>query len=372
MQLYKSLKIVIQALASVFLVMQMRLAVQKYLEKPTMSSPGTKPLSSLTKPLLVAVCRSNQLNYSRSNSLGYNTGTDFFSGQTNNGTVLSWTGNHENMTFDETINYMYKPELDNFEFLATKGNISHRLVFPHGLCKVYEGEPIRYFEIKFRSLEKHSEYFVIVTDPAAANLFQMPSSLMTGDKTTIKVSSAKKYIDYSIQLEESTIDLDDGSCVQYPNQKHASYSDCVDDELRGKILPILGCMVPWMTRKDHCSDRFQQLPKHEALIDWLYNVGLSSWGGIQYHADFCPFPCTLLSAHSTFQQSIENIQVNSLCLHFKDHIEVEEIVLAYDSTSLLVEIGSCLGLWLGLSVVGVYDITVLAVYRIKNLFETLA
>ena len=30
--------------------------------------------------------------------------------------------------------------------------------------------------------------------------------------------------------------------------------------------------------------------------------------------------------------------------------------MAYDSTALLVEIGSCLGLWLGLSIVGVYDL----------------
>ena len=34
------------------------------------------------------------------------------------------------------------------------------------------------------------------------------------------------------------------------------------------------------------------------------------------------------------------------------------MVLAYGFGSLLVEIGSCLGLWLGLSIVGVFDVLV--------------
>ena len=44
-------------------------------------------------------------------------------------------------------------------------------------------------------------------------------------------------------------------------------------------------------------------------------------------------------------------------------------VLAYDFSQLLVEIGSSLGLWLGLSVVGMLDVVVLIVLRIKKLFN---
>ena len=41
-------------------------------------------------------------------------------------------------------------------------------------------------------------------------------------------------------------------------------------------------------------------------------------------------------------------------------------MLAYDAAALLVEIGSCLGLWLGLSVVGVYDQIAVAVFRVGS------
>ena len=46
-------------------------------------------------------------------------------------------------------------------------------------------------------------------------------------------------------------------------------------------------------------------------------------------------------------------------------------MLAYNEANLLVEIGSCLGLWLGLSVVGLYDIAVLALCKSRSMFGNL-
>ena len=48
-------------------------------------------------------------------------------------------------------------------------------------------------------------------------------------------------------------------------------------------------------------------------------------------------------------------------------MEVEHIVDAYGPTALLVEVGSALGLWLGLSVVGIFDIVVLVLTKSRQL-----
>ena len=45
---------------------------------------------------------------------------------------------------------------------------------------------------------------------------------------------------------------------------------------------------------------------------------------------------------------------------------MERIVLAYDMGSLLVEIGSSLGLWLGISIIGIFDVLAAAVFKIKE------
>ena len=50
-------------------------------------------------------------------------------------------------------------------------------------------------------------------------------------------------------------------------------------------------------------------------------------------------------------------------LQFEEEVDIEEIVLAYDFEDLLVEIGSCLGLWLGLSVVGIYDLMAVGIQK---------
>ena len=42
------------------------------------------------------------------------------------------------------------------------------------------------------------------------------------------------------------------------------------------------------------------------------------------------------------------------------------MLLAYDVGSLLVEVGSSLGLWLGLSVVGVFDVLVHTLLKAKE------
>ena len=50
-------------------------------------------------------------------------------------------------------------------------------------------------------------------------------------------------------------------------------------------------------------------------------------------------------------------------------MQVEKIVAAYGVEELLVEVGSCLGLWLGLSVVGIFDEIVLVFNKIKTFIQ---
>ena len=151
--------------------------------------------------------------------------------------------------------------------------------------------------------EEIYETYVFISDPAAANLFQIPYSLSTGDKIELKTSSVLKYVNYNIQLKETTVETNDGSCTTYPYHNHQTYSDCVDVDLRERIQSSLGCMVPWMSRTDHCAGSIHRLPEQKDLIEWLYSIGLYSWGGIMYHSAACPPPCTTLASHSTFQLS---------------------------------------------------------------------
>ena len=61
----------VKLVATACLLLQMVNAVLTYLRKPTISSPEEKPLDSLSRPILVAVCRESQFNYSRAYTQGH-------------------------------------------------------------------------------------------------------------------------------------------------------------------------------------------------------------------------------------------------------------------------------------------------------------
>ena len=66
---------------------------------------------------------------------------------------------------------------------------------------------------------------------------------------------------------------------------------------------------------------------------------------------------------------MELVDTSCNVLFFTNDVQVERIVLAYGLEDLLVEVGSCLGLWLGLSIVGVFDLAAVAVQLTAKLFK---
>ena len=91
------------------------------------------------------------------------------------------------------------------------------------------------------------EYSIHVADPAASSHFQMPYSLETGEKISFKSSPGyNKYENYKVQLKE-TVDMSgNGDCMFYPSERYASYSDCIEAEMRAKILPGKRSYIKWV------------------------------------------------------------------------------------------------------------------------------
>ena len=110
------------------------------------------------------------------------------------------------------------------------------------------------------------------------------------------------------------------------------------------------------------------MAKHTPLIQWISNISLVSYGDIEFRSEFCLPPCLVLSFHASRAPTVTSSKVknqSAIDLYFQETIEIKKIVLAYDATSLLVEVGSCLGLWLGLSVVGLFDTCTVIMANIK-------
>ena len=76
----------------------------------------------------------------------------------------------------------------------------------------------------------------------------------------------------------------------------------------------------------------------------------------------------MVSAHAKFLHASESksSKDHTIYIYFNDNVKIETVLLAYGMNSLLVEIGSSLGLWLGLSVVGLFDVLLAIIQKIRQ------
>ena len=344
----------------------------------------TKSVWSLNSPIRISICKIGQFDVN--NELGVSNENHYYKGQLTNGTFISWMGLGGNLTANETINVLFPFDgeymrLSNGE--KSVGKVSNTTVLPNGRCKQFEGLPSGLLVLKgnfkndiqlfLKDILVGSEYFVFVSDPAASPHFQLPKPLLSGVKVKAKAANYSKVYYYSLVLTEKKMELNDGSCVDYPDAAgHESYADCVEEENQRKILPVLGCMPPWLSDTLPCNQPIlKSTDELKRIQKWIFSIFSKSKTSFYYEAESCTLPCTQIAVHTTLQDIKHVGQAKTFSLKFNmfvdEIVKVERIGLAYGTVDLLVEVGSCLGLWLGLSVVGIFDILVVVLVKIRNI-----
>ena len=69
-------------------------------------------------------------------------------------------------------------------------------------------------------------------------------------------------------------------------------------------MPVLGCMPPWLSDRDHCDMPFLlTTPEHKAIPDRLYSFHSKAKTGRHYESETCRLPCSYYSFHSAFRDT---------------------------------------------------------------------
>ena len=194
---------------------------------------------------------------------------------------------------------MFAPNLENIKFAwANSSNVTTRSIIPFGLCKVFEGYPQKFSEhaIEINGNGK-AKYQVFITDSMATPKYLLPKYLSEGEHINLEHEPMlERAADYNIKLKETTVASGDESCSVYPTEIHASYADCIKEENEEMVLPLLGCMVPWLSDKNPCQGPLLRLPRHDELFKILKKICQVGWAGYQYASASCLPPCTTLTA----------------------------------------------------------------------------
>ena len=266
--------------------------------------------------------------------------------------MLSWTGLDGNLTFNQTLQYLFTADMDDIEFSwDLDKNSTTRFIVANHFCKVLEIYPstVGYISVL---LKGNDSFSVIVNDPVNNN--DLLHSQMLGDKIQVGNTEVNEELTFLINLKETQDNTGGNKCFNYPYKKYQSISQCIKAKIVQKTRSAFGFTFPLYSELDQVMKPIHRLKKHEPTLRWLQSLALNIQGGKLFMPD-CLHSCGFLTATSEKQQEMSS-NGRWVSIYFNDVVKVQTTVVAYDVGSLLVEVGSSLGLWLGLSAVGLFDI----------------
>ena len=163
-------------------------------------------------------------------------------------------------------------------------------------------------------------------------------------------------------IQDSRI-KDGVTCRDY-ERINSSYGKCLNQALRKEFLENLDCLPPWMPdnlgevceldKPVHIKDKEKYDRLTDNLLEFTSGRELDCW-------ERCLPPCTYMSVVMKKTDYNSNLVGRSwLNLKASNKVTVHTEVYAYDAISLIVDLGSAMGLWLGLSALSVLDYGLLA------------
>ena len=267
------------------------------------------------------------------------------------------------MTFNFSESLQENTDLELIEWIGTPAanwmNESRKL--PRAFT-AYEGvcikqvinatklPPTGNFEINIDKIQ--GQVTVILSDVGRSTYFELETKTVSGDPIEVKKNETKIY---SITFEEIHWMKEQGECANYgKDEKYLSYADCIANDHEQKFKPVTGCCVPWLSNTENpdiCKGRIR-LP---AYSDWLNQFADFMSGYDLGSESKCLKSCLELQAHTSLRRIFRKGQT-SIILNIKKAVKRTTYVKAYELFDLVVDVGSSLGLWIGLSVVGVIDL----------------
>ena len=374
MQPLKVCRSLLQVAAFALLLWQMGNAVAKFISNPTVTSTSYKNIESITPPL-ITICQTGQYDWGRGEELGYTNRRDFLKGVSSKNKGTTW-GGKDNRTFHESIRLLFKAETKNIHVHETVKK-EERFIIPHGHCldlhnmSMKQGVgPITRVQIE------EGKYRLYITDPAMGLHYKISEPSMVGDIIQLDTHFNKSTIYnmfYLIEIEQTVLNpAKSGEECSYYNEDNSfkSYAECIYSEHFNKLFPELGCNIPWMSHKDNCQGLINSTYREETdkyLDDIIYYSNMA----LNLPSTSCKVPCVQLRATSKFLSTIETKNGNNtFLLHFDPTIKVRESISQYNGFDLTVEVGSALGLWLGLSAIGLFDYMIEIIQICLNLKGT--
>jgi hypothetical protein len=285
---------------------------------------------------------------------------------------IGW-GSQHNLTFEELVRKVTK-DISNPEIIverngqeAQKVEYEIRFYPQFGHCYDLVNFATKGEALIQLSVQELEEAHVYITDKKLRTRNDIHKASHWGTKIILHQGWIHEFVVEIEQLSNKDPRNPD-DCKEY---YHDAYEKCVENELQKVWKPLINCNPPWLSSKDQCHSVMNITQETEKAL-WNQTVGTIE--GILDMKTYpskerCTKPCTV--AKPTVMMNGKDVEKDQpdhfiLNLNFADQVVYTTKKLTYGPSEFLVDIGSSLGLWFGLSVFGITDLSIMTFLWLNN------
>ena len=339
-------------------------SVLKFLDRPIVQQSSTTKLDNIKMPIIY-VCQDAQYKINMSHLYGYQYLSDFISGTIKKSDKITWKGKYNNATYEELKALLFDVNYEDFSVYTYNSKLSEGyhwqlstaekvFIAPHGLCmRLSQSQGSTYFGMK-------SKFFFLIVDPERDNRIKILHMENGNGELGPSVDKFYDYYSYEMEIRLHDNSLEAGkTCADYPT----SYGECLEYAMMDKLMDWYGCLPPWFDNNSTAScnlDTYIYVTDKKLLKEMSEEFNRLSVGQELRLFDSCLPPCVKMSIKLKQQKHISNqLEEAGLRIDLVDKdVKVYTLVYAYDVFNLVVDLGSSLGLWFGLSAISIYDNTI--------------
>ena len=227
-----------------------------------------------------------------------------------------------------------------------------------GLCK----EISNYIDVEdIVEIEiMETETRIFFTNQMTRSYFMPDLSSHIGDKVVLWPTQTT-FVHVKVEVKSSCRELEVPWTVE-------DYNKCIDDQLHGIFSGNFNCTPPWLSTHNQCDGIYsRKYFDNNPTFSKQIVLPLLNFGNNKIEAD-CRKSCETKHYHVDVRGDTSKGSKHHAYITVDQKVSVTEKVANYSPFQFIIDVGSSLGLWLGLSVLGIHDLVVIALDYSKNSF----
>ena len=227
----------------------------------------------------------------------------------------------------------------------------YKIVFlpSYGFCKEFSNyNPLIQQVIIFMSEFNETGYEIFITDSTYRSYFSVDFASHKEDKIMLNINE-HHFMNVETQKKSG--------CLTEENEiSPESFNQCVQDGMESKLMTPLGCIPPWLSTRHQCNGThnrpfFNNIPQFP--YEYIQSLMTFENTRIEESCKKCLTTNFIVKSRAVKPYtSFSSMPSPRALITFNPKVSVNEKVLNYSIFQFIIDVGSSLGLWLGLSILG--------------------